>query len=191
MAGGRVDAFAQRSVVFARSPQSFAAHDATPLISGMDLWFESRSMRHCAYRYAQLCRQGEYLLFSIRNRADPRERVTAGYEYSAESHGMPARWKLEQLRARYNREPPGTLWKVAQTLAECLNDKAAVAERGQDLNEVGRKTLAVTQVAEGGRTDDTLNYWPMLLVLTLIGWLIAGSGSIIGGNGLLLGSSGG
>jgi hypothetical protein len=82
-----------------------------------ELWEEGHHMRHCARTYADPCKNGEYVVFSIRNSSGERV-ATGGLERRA------GRWEAGNVRVFANRPASPILVAVAQAYAAAFDEVA-------------------------------------------------------------------
>jgi hypothetical protein len=98
------------------------------LKSVRDLWDEARAMHHCADDYASRCAGGEVLIVSIRHRDAPqRRRATAMLER------VGGAWRVAQVRARANRNPPARVAEAAARLVAQLNVRSPAGTPAADI----------------------------------------------------------
>lgn len=76
-----------------------------------ELWEEGHLMRHCARTYANRCRNGSEIVFSIRN--DAGQRVATGHLVSRRNQ-----WRACSVRLMANRPAGPRIWEVAQAYAK-------------------------------------------------------------------------
>jgi len=92
----------------------FDGHDVVAIADSYALRDEGSVMRHCVLTYASRCFHGAWLVCSIRSRADPHARWTAGYVRED------GRWRLAEVKGHANAGAPGAIVEIARLVQEHL-----------------------------------------------------------------------
>ncbi len=96
-----------------------------PLHTEGMLNLEADAQHHCVWDYYQDCWQGDTLIFSLRDVADPTCRSTLELRRRAGRRGQPAQWQNVQLMAACNQAPPEGHIAVAAEVANRVTKLAA------------------------------------------------------------------
>ena len=91
-----------------------AGHQVVPLTSGKALWEEAVNMKHCADIYAEVCLQGQWLLFSVRDLTGKRK-ATISYKLVNEE------WDFIQVCGVANRQASESVIAVVKVLNDLIN----------------------------------------------------------------------
>jgi len=73
-------------------------------------------MRTCVASYADQCRSGGYLVYSIFSLEESKRVATVGLELGSDG------WELEQIKARFNASPSEEVHQVAVLLVDSMQN---------------------------------------------------------------------
>ncbi len=121
---------------FADGPYTIA-----PLANAADVVREGWEMRHCAADYVDLCKSGQYLLFSVTLAKTGKHAATVGIRKTGK------RWKVDQVSGKANREAEPNINQVARLIRKYVNEQ----ESGRNALLTRRKL--VRQIERMGRID--------------------------------------
>jgi hypothetical protein len=75
-------------------------------------------MRTCVASYADQCRSGNYLVYSVFSLEESKRVATVGLELGSDG------WELEQVKARFNASPSDEVNQVAERLLDSIQGDA-------------------------------------------------------------------
>jgi hypothetical protein len=127
----------------AMAQASYGCYHAVPLRDSAELLEESRTMRHCAQRYAQACHAGTHLVVSIRQRG--RERPVATALLRREDQD----WTLAQVVGTANSRARPAAIKLALEVQAWVN-AATCLERVSRPEEQGSESAESASSTTGG-----------------------------------------
>lgn len=87
-----------------------------PLTSSVALCLEGMRMKNCVASYADVCKKGNYRVFSIREISSEKRVATVGLERRRNT------WVLDQVKAKCNRAASKAATELAQSLAKTYQE---------------------------------------------------------------------
>jgi hypothetical protein len=88
------------------------------LNSALELARDGQAMRTCVASYADQCRSGGYLVYSIFSLEESKRVATVGLELGSDG------WELEQIKARFNASPSEEVHQVAVLLVDSIQSSS-------------------------------------------------------------------